>query len=260
MARARPAAPAQAGPRISLPIALPFAHNDPAIPPVDGPHSIPRPALAETEKPVAGIVLAAGSSQRLGRPKQLLRLHGKSLIAMVLEAALASRLRHTFLVLGHEAARITEALGSLAHHRRLTVVNNTLHGQGQATSLHAGLRAAENNFAAAMFLMCDQPLLDEATIDRLLEQFQASPKDICVPVCGGQRRNPAIFSERFFEPIFSIGGDTGARALIDNHPEAVLRVEFEDPTRFLDVDDEGALEKLRQIVGNAQPPHSRPAE
>ncbi len=205
--------------------------------------------MAEPNRPIAGIVLAAGSSVRLGQPKQLIRFQCKSLLRWVLEAALASRLEHTVLVLGHEAAPITEALGDLARHPHLAVLVNNRYQDGQGTSLQAGLRAIQRRFSAVMFLLGDQPLVGTGTINTLLTQFLASDKDICVPVCRGKRANPTIFSRRFYDRIFSISGDTGARALIDNHPEDVLRVPFDDPSRFLDVDDQDDLDRLYRIRG-----------
>lgn len=200
--------------------------------------------MSEAARPTAGIVLAAGSSLRLGRPKQLISLRGKILLRWVLEAALASGLEHTVVVLGHEASRIVTTLGDLAHHPHLTFLRNDNYGKGQTTSLHAGLKEVGARFPAVMFLLGDQPFVGAEIIDHLLERFRASDKDICVPVVNGKRSTPALFSERFFDRIFALTGDMGARALIDNHPESVLRVTFQDSSRFLDVDDEHDLERL----------------
>jgi molybdenum cofactor cytidylyltransferase len=180
----------------------------------------------------------------LGRPKQLIPLRGKILLQWVLEAALASRLEHTVVVLGHEASRIVTTLGELAHHPHLTILRNDNYDKGQTTSLHAGLKEVRGRFPAVMFLLGDQPLVGAEIIDHLLVQFHASDKDICVPVVNGKRSTPALFSERFFDRIFAITGDMGARTLIDDHPESVLRVAFQVSSRFLDVDDEQDLERL----------------
>ena len=66
-----------------------------------------------------------------------------------------------------------------------------------------------------MFLLGDQPMVNSATIDYLLERFWDSEKDMCVPVCGGKRGNPTIFSRDFYDTIMNIKGDVGARTLIE---------------------------------------------
>lgn len=197
-----------------------------------------------TKRPTAGIVLAAGMSTRLGRPKHLITLDGKTLLARVVAAALESELAEVILVLGHEAGRVLAALGSPRCQERLRTVVNERYEDGMAGSLHAGLLPVKEQYPAVMFLLGDQPLIDAGIINLLLRRFWSSNKDICVPVQGERRGNPVCFSHRFYEQILGIQGDKGAREIIGSHPRDVLLVEIDSPSLFLDIDCAEDLERL----------------
>ena len=134
------------------------------------------------QKQTAGIILAAGMSQRFGRPKQLLKLKNKPLLEWVLDAALSSRLAKVVLVLGHEHPKIIQALGLKSNHSRLQVVTNLRYREGQSSSLQAGLLAIQPQISSVMFLLGDQPMLKTATIDHMLDRFWHSKRDIGVPI------------------------------------------------------------------------------
>jgi len=194
----------------------------------------------------AGIILAAGASVRFGQPKQLIKLRDKYLIEWVLDAALNSRLQTVVLVLGHEHRAILRALGTKADYPGLNVVINPNYHDGQSTSLKAGLTCVRQAFSSVMYLLADQPLIDSDTIDRMLDQFHNSDKDICVPVFEGRRGNPTIFRQPIYEEIMMIDGDTGARNIIAKKTERVLYAEVEDPKCFFDIDSQ---EDLKNLLG-----------
>jgi len=200
------------------------------------------------KKPTAGIILAAGESIRFGKPKQLLKLKNKCLIEWVLDAALGSRLKQIFLVLGHEHQKILQALGTKARHPRLQVVVNHRYEQGQSVSLQTGVLKIRNQFPSAMFLLGDQPMLESKTIDYLLDQFWSSDKDICVPVHRGKRGNPAVFSRRFYRQLSQIEGDIGARNIIQSFPDQVLQVDIDNPLFFFDIDTPEDFNKLTSLI------------
>jgi molybdenum cofactor cytidylyltransferase len=200
------------------------------------------------KKPTAGIVLAAGLSKRFGMPKQLLKLGGKTLIERVLGAALSSRLDRIILVLGHHSQAVLEQIVDRKADPRLSIGINPAYRNGMSHSLRLGLEMARADFPSVMFLLADQPLMNAAVIDSLLDRFWSSDKDICVPVCGGRRRNPTLFTRRFYSRILEIQGDTGAREIIRSHPESVQAVEMDDPLRFFDIDTPTDLDKLKSLV------------
>jgi len=202
------------------------------------------------EKPTAGIILAAGASTRFGRPKQLLQLNDKYLIEWVLDAALNSRLNRVVLVLGYAHQKILQALGETSQHSKLQIVVNPQYKLGQSHSLRIGLSTVKTDFAAVMFLLGDQPMLNPAKINSLLESFWSADKDICVPTYQGKRQTPVIFSRRFFAELMNIKGDIGARKLIDKNPTRVISVEMADPLTFFDIDTQQDFKNLIKNLKN----------
>ena len=198
------------------------------------------------KKQTAGVVLAAGMSQRFGQPKQLAKLDNKIMLEWVLDSALTSRLARVVLVVGHEHPKIIQALGSKTNHPRLKIVINDRYQQGQSGSLQVGLRNVQKNFDSVMFILGDQPKLRSDTIDLLLESFWNSEKSICVPVCSGIRGNPTIFSRAAYASLMAIEGDIGAREIIRTNQEHILYVELDDPQSFVDIDSPQDLELLEK--------------
>ncbi len=200
------------------------------------------------KKPTAGIILAAGMSTRFGDPKQLQKLKDRFLLDWVLDAALSSQLEGLILVLGHHFEAIRKTLAGSLHHPRLQMVFNPRFAKGQSESLRTGLAQVKSDFPSVMFLLGDQPLMNGKIIDLLLDRFWASPQDICVPVCQGQRRNPAIFSRKLYHQIEQLTGDVGARDIILNNSDRVLRVEIESPFVFSDIDTPQDFETLKSLL------------
>ncbi|SPF34176.1 putative MobA-related glycosyltransferase [Syntrophobacter sp. SbD1] len=195
------------------------------------------------KKPTAGIILAAGTSSRLGRPKQLLEINGRMLLAKTVDTTLASQLDHVILVLGHESGRIIAALGERLKDPRISVTINERYRDGMSGSLQQGLLQAGGSFPSIMVILGDQPFLDHGTIDLLLAKFRDSDKDICVPCLKGRHGLPVILSSRFYKDIMSIRGDVGARNIVRENPECVLRVEIENVDCFFDIDSEEDLQR-----------------
>ena len=200
------------------------------------------------EIPTAGIILAAGASTRFGQPKQLVRFKDRYLIEWVLDAAIHSKLSRIVVVLGASHQKIMQTLDQQLQHSKIQIEINPEFKQGQSTSLRAGLSIVKDHFAAVMFLLADQPMLNSATINALLESFWSSDKDICVPVCRGSRKNPTLFSRHFYRQLMRLEGDHGGRQLIDANRHQVLEIEMDDPLCFFDVDTHKDLEQLKTLM------------
>jgi molybdenum cofactor cytidylyltransferase len=191
---------------------------------------------------VAGIVLAAGKATRMGRTKQLLPFRGKSVLEWVVDHALASGLHRLVVVLGHDA----ELLEPLLRERDVTVVVNPQYGEGQSSSLKAGLGALTDETEAALFLLGDQPLVTPEIIDRILAAYAASPSPIVMPVCEGRRGNPVLFVRETFPAIRNLSGDHGARGIFAQYAGRILTVPVESRAILADIDTEEDYQRLLQ--------------
>jgi molybdenum cofactor cytidylyltransferase len=189
---------------------------------------------------IAGVILAAGRSARLGRPKQLLPLAGRPLLAHTLGHAIASTLDEVILVLGHEAATIAAAVGDLGQR---TIINPD-HAAGQSTSVRAGLAALPPDSGAVLFLLGDQPSVTAEIIDTLLSGYRADPAPILVPVYGTERGNPVLFDRALFPELSRVSGDEGARAIVRAHRGDVRLMPVPGDQPPQDVDTEADYQRL----------------
>jgi len=180
---------------------------------------------------LSGIILAAGASSRMGRPKQLLPLRGRPLLQHVLDEAIASRLDEIVLVLGNQADEVRGAL-SLPEGSRVRVVVNADWARGQSTSLRLALRRARPSAAAAAILLGDQPGVGAALIDRVTRAFLDAGLPAARPVysrADGSRvpGHPVLLARRIWSEVDKLGGDEGARALLAARADWLLQVPIE---------------------------------
>lgn len=194
------------------------------------------------DAPVAGVVLAAGASTRLGQPKQLLPLAGRPLLAHVLAAAEASPLDPLLLVLGHEAEAVLAAVAP----GRARVLLNLAYAEGQSTSVRLAVAALPAQVAAAVFLLGDQPAVSPEVVARLVAAFRTRGAPIVQPRYTQGPGNPVLIARTFFPELLALSGDTGARPLLRRHAERLLLVDVGEYQRPADVDTWEEYERLRR--------------
>lgn len=190
--------------------------------------------------PIVGIILAAGSSSRLGRPKQLLPLGDRPVLAHTLANATSSVLDGLLVVLGHEATMI-EAQIDFGQAR---VVLNEAYREGQSTSLRAGLDALSHDTAAALFILGDQPLIGPAVLDALIDAYRRTAAPIVMPTYDGVRGNPVLIARALFPELDRISGDQGARGVIRAHAAEVHDVPIPGPPPTDDLDTQEDYDRL----------------
>ncbi len=142
------------------------------------------------------------------------------MLAHVLKHAAASMLDEVILVLGHQAERISAAVGEWGQR----VVVNREYATGQSTSLRAGLVAINPDAAAVVFLLGDQPQVLPRTIDALIDAFRTCAASIVLPTYDGVDGHPILIARPLFAELQSVSGDRGARDVIRSHSDAVLQV------------------------------------
>lgn len=181
--------------------------------------------VTDPRGPIIGVILAGGSSSRLGRPKQLLPLGDRPVLAHTLAHALAAGLDGVIVVLGHEAAAIRERIAFDG----ARVVVNPDYREGQSTSLRAGLAALPPDADAALFILGDQPLIGSAVHNALVAARRATGAPIVMPTYDGVRGNPVLLARDLFPELAAITGDQGARGIIRAHAAAVHEVPIPGP-------------------------------
>jgi molybdenum cofactor cytidylyltransferase len=199
---------------------------------------------------VGVIVLAAGASERMGEPKQLLRFGGETLLRRAVRAALDSRCRPAVVVLGARAEELRgEVDGAQA-------VVNAGWAEGMASSIRCGLLALEASAPApadgAVLTLCDQPFVTSEVINRLLEAYRAGRPPLVASeyVAGGEsaRGAPALFSRALFPELIALRGGEGARQVIRRHAPAAAFVPV--PEAAFDVDTPGDYLGLTRRAAN----------
>jgi molybdenum cofactor cytidylyltransferase len=181
----------------------------------------------------AGLVLAAGSSRRMGSPKQLLPLNGRPLLEGVVAAANASALDEVVVVLGANADEILPAVDL----GRARVVVNPDHAAGLGSSLRAGLAALGPDVARAMVILGDQPAVSAELFDRLLELQQSSGLPSAALRFGTLLHPPVVLERSLFGDLGSLEGDVGCRAVVRGRPELVAPLPAEaDGDHPIDLD------------------------
>jgi CTP:molybdopterin cytidylyltransferase MocA/ADP-ribose pyrophosphatase YjhB (NUDIX family) len=183
---------------------------------------------------VAVVVLAAGSSTRLGRPKQLLPLSGRPLLERTLDLTRAAPFTQRLLVLGAHAREIAAAVDT----RGFTVVVNPAFASGQASSLRAGLRALDADIDAALVMLGDQPLVPAWLPASLADAFNPAKHVAARPRYAGYPGNPVLLSRELFAELDQLDGDVGARDVLKRHTQHVLDVELPDLPSPRDVDSD----------------------
>jgi molybdenum cofactor cytidylyltransferase len=203
---------------------------------------------------VSAVVLAAGMSTRMGRNKLLLTFRDKPLIVHAVDTLLASTVGEILVVLGHECEKVWDQLEDYARHvtdeaqrHRIHLVKNPDYRDGLSTSVRIGVQAVSPQAEAIMIYLADQPLLEPADVDRIIEGFAAAKtenKTIVVPFFKGERGNPVILDASLRDSILGIVGDVGCKGVIKRYPKKVYAIEMGNDHVVRDVDDVQAYERL----------------
>ena len=192
---------------------------------------------------VAGIILAAGRSRRMGANKLLLDYRGKPILQHVIDAARRSSLDPLILVLGNDSDRVRSLLDTGG----VELVDNKEYERGYGISLQAGLDALRHPCRGAMFLLGDQPLVTPATLGRLLAAFAAGPDRWVAPSYRGQRGNPVITPSCWFDKIYALTGDSGPRLHLQDPAARLNLVEVDDEGVVFDIDRPDDYERLSRM-------------
>ena len=186
------------------------------------------------------VILAAGASTRLGRPKQLLPWQGKTLLQHAVETALTIATQPV-VVTGCNADQLVAGVD----HTLVHIIFNPEWEQGIASSIRCGLQALLSRTPPpdqVIFMVCDQPFVTPGLLLDLINERQKSHKSIIASSYAGTLGIPALFDKTHFAQLLDLQGDTGAKKIIQQYSEEVGSVEFKNGE--LDIDTEVEYKKL----------------
>lgn len=193
---------------------------------------------------VAGILLAAGASRRMGSANKLLApIDGKPLVRHAAEALVAASLSPVIIVIGYEADKVAAALDGLP----VQLVFNSNHASGQGSSVGAAISALGDDISDVLIGLGDMPLVSCAVIDMLIHAHinnDGHVRSITLPTVVGRRGNPVLWGKAFFPELAALTGDLGGRQLLNDHLAAQNLVACDHSSVLRDVDTADALASI----------------
>jgi len=195
--------------------------------------------MPDSEARVAGIVLAAGSSTRMGRNKMLLELEGEPLVRRAVRAALSASVGPVLVVVGHEAARVSVAVADLP----CSVVLNPDHAQGARVSLQVGVRAVPEEARAAVVVLGDMPFVTGAMIRGIVERYREGLPRLVVSRYGSVTAPPTLFDRSLFPELLEMTGEECGKQVVRAHQHEAARCVWRDKA-VADVDVAEDYERL----------------
>ena len=195
--------------------------------------------MTDSSASIAALVLAAGSSRRMGAcNKLLLEVGGQPMVRRVVQSLHAAGLSAVHVVTGHEAPRVREVLSG----ELVVFTHNEHHRHGMGTSLARGAESLPDNCEAVMVCLGDMPFIESHTIALLLQEFARRPRPaIVAPQYRGRLGHPVLFSRGYFGALMELEGDRGARPIIEDAGGAFFVVDVDDGAVLDDIDKEDDL-------------------
>lgn len=181
---------------------------------------------------VWAIVLGAGESRRMGRPKLLLPFGDKTIIEQILDNISHSKTDKILVVLGSHRKEIQKRIGD----RPVETVINHRYRQGMLSSIQTGFEALPLDVTAALVCLGDQPFIPFSVLDDLIETYNQTKKGIILPVHKNRRGHPILIDTKHRKEILGLSPEIGLRALVHNHPQDVHELAVDTPQILEDID------------------------
>jgi len=186
-----------------------------------------------------GILLAAGESRRMGYPKPLLEIGGRTFVAILAEAMLAA-VGRLIVVVGSRSEAVRRAVPD---DQRISVVENSGYLRGQLSSIKVGLACVDAGASGVLVHLADHPMVRAATFAALIAKFRRSRKPIVIARYDGRRGHPVLFARELFGELAAAPEDQGARAVVAADPARVEYVDADDLGVLTDLDTPEDLDR-----------------
>lgn len=186
---------------------------------------------------IVAVVLAAGESSRMGRPKALLPIDGIRFIERIVTALKSSGVAKIIVVLGHNAEDMRRKIDDLP----VTIIINPEYKKGQLSSLQTAIHYLETSPIGAgvdgiLVHLVDHPYVNPQLVKLMIDRFEESGKLIVVPRFRGRRGHPVLFSKRLFPELRSAPMEQGAKTVVHAHQAETLEIETENEGVTIDID------------------------
>ena len=183
---------------------------------------------------IAAVVLSAGESSRMGRPKALLPIEGETFIGRIVASLKQTQVGKIVVVLGHNSDLLAAAIRPLA----VEILINPNYKLGQLSSLQVAVRnlLPDADCDGMLVHLVDHPYIDASLVDRMIQQFYESKKDIIVPRCHGKRGHPVLFSRALFDELLDAPIDQGAKAVVNANGNGTLEIDTDEKGITVDID------------------------
>jgi molybdenum cofactor cytidylyltransferase len=188
---------------------------------------------------ICAIVLAAGKSERMGRPKALLEFHGRTFLDNILEAISRTPIEQTIVVVGHHRREIEEQ-----NVRGASLVFNPDYEKGMVTSLQTGIRSLPPASIGAFLFLVDHPVVEPETIETLMQR--AARNQIVQPTYQGRRGHPVFLGKDVLLEILALPSSRGADVVVRKDPGRIIEIPVNTPGILVDVDTPEEYGRLEQ--------------
>ena len=186
---------------------------------------------------IVAVILSAGESSRMGRPKALLPIDGVRFVEKIVAALKSTDVENIIVVLGHNAEEMRQKISDLP----VTILVNHDYKQGQLSSLQVAIRHLESSSDGSpvdgiLVHLVDHPYISATLVDSMIDRFYETKKLIVVPRFQGRRGHPVIFAHALFPELLAAGTDQGAKPVVHAHRDDTLEIDTEDEGVLIDID------------------------
>jgi molybdenum cofactor cytidylyltransferase len=190
---------------------------------------------------VAGVLLAAGRSSRMGANKLFLEIEGETVLRRAASAGIAAGLDPLIVVLGHESDRAEAQLAGL----RCVPLVNPDYAKGMNTSVSAGIAALGDDPAAAVVMLADMPLVTAEMIGKVVSTWQDQP--LVLSVYGQVVAPPILYARPLFRELRALEGENGGKRVVEAHRRAAAEVRW-PASALQDLDVPGDVDRVRSLL------------
>jgi molybdenum cofactor cytidylyltransferase len=184
---------------------------------------------------IVAVILSAGESSRMGRPKALLPIDGVRFVEKIVSTLKSTDVGNIIVVLGHNAEEIRRKISDLP----VTILINHDYKQGQLSSLQVAIRHLESSGSPVdgiLVHLVDHPYIEAKLVNLMIDRFYETKKLIVVPRFQDRRGHPVIFARVLFPELLAAGTDQGAKPVVHAHRDDTLEIDTNDKGVLIDID------------------------